>query len=240
MCLRDSSSTGETLLLECGVRMDVIKKALDWNLDGVAGCLVSHRHRDHCRALPDMLSCGIRVLAPGDVFDSFTLRNRVFCKTLEPLKGYSIGSFKVFTIPLCHTDTDGGICVCYGYTVQHDEMGLLLFVTDAVSLDYNIPGLNHILIEANYADEILTENIEGGRIHSSERNRLLQSHMELGTTKRILKGLELSNASEVVLLHLSSRNADYGQFINEIRSATGKPAYIAQPGLNLDISLTPY
>lgn len=45
-------SNGSTpLLLECGIRFKEIQQKLNFRLSEIAGCLVSHEHQDHCKAV---------------------------------------------------------------------------------------------------------------------------------------------------------------------------------------------
>ncbi len=224
----------ETLIVEAGIPMRDIKKGLGWQLSKVVGCLISHRHEDHAKSLKDILSCGIRVLALSDVFDAASLRNRVFCKSIEPMHGYKVGGFKVFVLPVVHD------VPCAGFVIEHQEMGRLLFITDTMMLEYRIQNLNHVMIEANYSDEILQYNIDNGRMPTSMRGRLLNSHMELQTTKEILRTTDLSAANEVILLHLSDGNSNSKAFAEEVRQIAGKPAYIARAGLEVNLDKIPY
>lgn len=150
------------------------------------------------------------------------------------MHGYKVGSFKVFTLPVVHD------VPCLGYVIEHDEMGKLLFVTDTMMLDYRIAALNHIMIEANYSDDILDEAIESGRTDRSSRERLLESHMEIKTTEQIIRTTDLTAVSDIVLLHLSSRHGDAEQFRTRIKKAVGKPVFVASPSFKLDISKQPY
>lgn len=43
-CYLLQSNSGETLIVECGVNIKEIKKALNFNMRNVVGCLVSHEH----------------------------------------------------------------------------------------------------------------------------------------------------------------------------------------------------
>ncbi|MCM1075991.1 MAG: MBL fold metallo-hydrolase [Lachnospiraceae bacterium] len=242
ICLGSSSqgncyilkSSTDVLLIECGKPLKEVKKALDFHICNIAGCIVSHQHRDHSKYLPEYLKCGICTLALEDVFASFGLKSRSFCKSIIPMHGYKVGGFKVFTLPVVHD------VPCLGYVIEHDEMGKLLFVTDTMMLDYRIEGLNHIMIEANYSDEILDEAITAGRTDSSSRERLLESHMEIKTTEQILRTTDLTSVSDIVLLHLSSRHGNAEQFTTRIKKAVGKPVYVASPSFKLDISKQPY
>ncbi|MDF2881696.1 MAG: putative phage-related hydrolase [Clostridiaceae bacterium] len=38
------SSEGETLIIECGINIKEIKKALNFNMRNVVGCLITHEH----------------------------------------------------------------------------------------------------------------------------------------------------------------------------------------------------
>lgn len=228
------SSNGGALLIECGMPLVEVKKVLGWKLSSIAGCVVSHRHKDHSKYLPEYLKFGIHALALEDVFASFPKLNRTFCKSIEPMHGYKMGGFKVFALPVVHD------VPCLGFVIEHDEMGKLLFVTDTMMLEYRVANLNHIMIEANYSDELLEDAISSGSTVSSTRERLLESHMELKTTEQILRTTDLTAVNEVVLLHLSGRHSNAEQFRALIAEAVGKPVYVANPGIEINVSKIPY
>ena len=222
------------LVLECGVLFTEVKKAPRFDISGIVGCLISHEHKDHSKALKDVIGCGIKVLALKEVFDSQNIKNRVFCKEILPMHGYKIGGFKVFAFMVAHD------VPCLGFVIEHREMGKLLFVTDTMMLEYRVPNLSHMMLEANYADDILQENIDRGVVPSVMRDRLLHSHMELETAKGIVKANDMSNVNEVILIHLSGNNSDWSRFRDEISMVSGKPTYIASRGFVTELSKTPY
>lgn len=217
------------LIIEAGIPAVEIKKALRFELSKVLGCVISHQHRDHSKFLKEFLSCGIKILALEDVFTSHNLTNRSFCKAIEPMHGYKVGGFKIFTLPVVHD------VPCLGFIIEHQEMGKLLFVTDTMMLEYLVPKLDHIMLEVNYCDRILQENIEVGIVPVSMRDRLMHSHMELQTAKEILRSNNLSETKEVILLHLSDNNSDAKLFADEISRVAGKSVYIARKGLELNL-----
>lgn len=253
ICLGSSSSgngyileaENEALMIECGVAMREFKKALKWDINKVVGCLVSHHHQDHAKYLPEVINCGIKVLALPEVFmirlwGKSIRETKPFCKEIEPMHGYKVGSFKVFTFPLNHVNNDGSECGCVGFLIEHEEMGKLLFVTDTMMLKFSFPGVDHIMIEANYEDNILTENIESGKVDKSQHSRLLASHLELHQSAKILQRPEFGSIQNIVLLHLSDRNSDPEEFRKVITSATGIPAHVARAGFEIELSKTPY
>ena len=145
-----------------------------------------------------------------------------------------MGGFKIRTIPVCHD------VPCLGFVIEHEDMGKLLFITDTMMLEYRVPNLNHILLEANYADDILQAKIDAGLVPLSMKPRLTQSHMEIRTTKDILQDSDLSGVNEIVLVHLSNGNSNEERFIREVKEVTGKPVYVATAGLELNLSKNPY
>ena len=222
------------LMVEAGIRFIEVKKALRFKISGIVGCLISHEHKDHSKSLKDVIGCGIKVLALEEVFQSQGIANRSFCKSIEPMHGYKVGGFKVFAFPVVHD------VPCVGFVIEHEEMGKLLFVTDTMMLEYRVPNLNHVLLEANYADDILQYNIENGIVPFALRDRLLHSHMELETAKDVIRANDMADVNEVILIHLSGNNSDGERFRREICEVSGKPTHIATAGTSYDLSKTPF
>lgn len=43
-CYLLTSSSGETLILDCGIPIKEIKKGLNWHIRGIRGMIISHAH----------------------------------------------------------------------------------------------------------------------------------------------------------------------------------------------------
>lgn len=43
-CYLLTSESGETLILDCGIPVKAIKEALNWNIRGIKGVIISHTH----------------------------------------------------------------------------------------------------------------------------------------------------------------------------------------------------
>ncbi len=218
----------EALVIEAGVSLLKVKQALDFRLDIIKGCIVTHRHKDHARALRAYAMAGIDILAPGDVFKEHQHHHRF--RVVMPGKGYAVGRFRVVPFEVQHD------VPCYGYLIDHPDTGRILFLTDTYLCEYVFPGLSHILIQANYSDDILEENIMAGIEHPGKRERLLTSHMELKTTKAVLMAQDLSGVQNIVLTHLSELNSDETLFADQISTLTGKPVKVAKGGLTINLS----
>ncbi|MFL0198409.1 MBL fold metallo-hydrolase [Clostridium sp. WILCCON 0269] len=234
----------ETLILDCGLPYKTILKGLDFNLMNVVGCLVTHEHKDHSKSIEDLLSNTIRVYSSfgtfEHVFGSIKHKtNALWYSHFMEIKSegqFTAGNFTVLPFETEHFNNDGTPCKePLGFLIQYKDIGKLLFITDSYYCKYKFTGLNHIMIECNYSMDIVDENFENGLIHPVLRNRLLKSHFSLENVKEFLRATDLSKVKDIVLLHLSDSNSNAAQFQEEIERLTGKPTYIADKGLEIDL-----
>lgn len=225
----------ESLLVEVGCRLSEVKKALDYDLSSIVGAVISHEHNDHSGYINSYLKAGILCMAPRETFEAKEVKDlRYLARAVEPGNGYMAGGFKIIPFELEHDVR------CFGYLIEHEEMGRLAFITDTPACDYEFPGLNHIMIEANHAKDIIEDNIISGRLSAAMRPRLLKSHMELQTTKDTLSKWVMDGVNNIILIHLSAGNSDQQRFVNEVRETTGKPVYAAERGLAISLDINPY
>ena len=224
----------EALIIEAGVRMSDVKKALRWNIGKAVACVVSHTHGDHAGYIREMAASGVLVLTGQETLENHGMVGNPFAKEITAGRGYKVANFRIRPLSVKHD------VPCFAYIIEHDEMGRLLFVTDTVSFDYIVPKASHILIEANYSDDIVADNIERGSMPASLRPRLLNSHMSIEETKAVLASQDLSQTDNIVLIHLSGGNSDEARFVREVREQTGKMVHAAKPGMTIDVSLKPY
>lgn len=143
-------------------------------------------------------------------------------KVIKPLKSFNVGRWKIMAFETVH-DADGAV----GFLIYHHSGIKLLYVTDSCYVPYRFSGLTHIMIECNYALDILDEKIADGRVDISLRNRIIRNHMSLETVLKMLSANDLSRVNKIVLLHLSDGNSDQQQFKREVEELTGKEVCIA-------------
>jgi phosphoribosyl 1,2-cyclic phosphodiesterase len=226
------SQSGEVLVIEAGVSLMEVKKALGFDLSKITGCIVSHLHNDHSGKISEYLQSGIICYMNFQTSQHKGPHHNI--KVIESKRTYWIGNFKVTPFLLKH-DVEN-----YGYLIWHDEMGLCPFITDTHYCTYTFPGMNNILVECNYSDAIVDEKLLRGTANLYVRNRVIQSHMELQTTIDFLKANDLSKVNNIVLLHLSEGNSNAKEFKQSIQDLTGKQVYIAEPGLNIEFGKTSF
>lgn len=220
----------DALIIEAGVGLGQVKKALDFNIKKVSGCLISHSHADHSKYASSYEKV-FRCFTNKDVVKKRKLSNTII---VNPHEGIQVGGFKIYAFDVNHD------VPTLGFHIKHEDMGNLLFITDSYLCKYNFTDVNHFLVECNYSDEALEEAISSGNTHPAMRKRLLKTHMELKTLIKIISSYDLSNVYNIVLLHLSRFNSNKEQFIEEITRATGMNAVIAKKGMVIDLNNNPY
>ncbi|MDU6361407.1 MAG: MBL fold metallo-hydrolase [Clostridiales bacterium] len=212
----------EALIIEAGVPFKELIRHVDHRK--IVGCLVSHEHQDHAKYLKEYKERGIEMLYPfagnyeGNYYTSRWVKR---------------GSFEVRAFENHHN------VKCYGFCIFHIDCGPIVFSTDTGYIEYKYHNIRHWLIECNYSKEILDQRVEQG-FNPSLADRIVKDHMSLETCKDFFKANDLSKTRNIVLLHLSDSNSDSKQFKDEIYSLTNKPTYIAEKGLEIDLSLCPF
>lgn len=228
------SQTG-SLLLEAGIPWKQILQGLNYNLSNVVGCLITHEHLDHSKAINEVLTSGIDVYTSKGTAEALNVKHYRL-NTVKSKDQFQIGDFLVLAF-----DTEHDAEEPLGYLIQYvPTKEKLLFLTDSFYSRYKFKGLNYICIECNYIKETLDKNIEEGHISMEMKPRLLQSHFSLENVKKFLQVNDLSQCQEIILLHLSSINANAEQMIREIKELTGIIPKIAHKGLVVELNKYPY
>lgn len=186
---------------------------------------------DHSKAMKDLAKAQIPLYASQGTFNDMKVNGNAMIEG----KVYKIGEFRVLGFKIMHETSEP-----FGFLINHPDTGNILFATDTYFLPNRFANLSHILIEANYSDEIIEENLRKGIINGYLRDRTLESHMSLKTTIETLQANDLGKVVTIVLLHLSDRNSNAKQFQNEVWLATGKPTFVAEPKLDIKFTKTPW
>lgn len=229
------SNENEALLIECGVNIKEIKKALNFDLSKVAGCLVSHEHQDHCKAIEEVMKLGINVYSAPGTLHACGLISQPRARPFKSKQTFQIGNFKVLAFDVKHDAAEP-----LGFLIEHPDCGKVLFLTDTYYCKYTFPGLNNIIIEANYSKEIIDRKYGPDSDKEFLRNRILQSHFSLAHCKEMLAANDLSAVNNIVLIHLSDSNSNEKQFVKEVYDQTGKNVQAAVNGMEILFNKTPF
>ena len=197
------------ILLECGVSHKKLQKLSGFSLSEFQACLVSHEHKDHAKAVADLISRGMAVYMSEGTADALETDA---VNLIEHMEQFNVGSLDIVPFTTFHDAAEP-----LGFLIKSRVDGdVLAFATDTVNLRYKFPGLNILAIEANYDKHIL-ERCE--KMPEKVRYRITNSHMEIDTLCDYLRSLDLSQCREIHLLHLSDATSHEGHFLNKVARA---------------------
>lgn len=218
---------GKILLLDLGLARKEILKGIDFNVSDVAGAVVSHEHGDHAKAVKDFENMGIPIFAPYRSLDPMSFKDSSQVKVQAFDLTDKNGKFM-------HTNNDGSECPCFGFLIEHEDMGKLLYITDTELVKWRFSGINHILISCNYQKKYISD--------SAKRTHVLRGHMELETVKDFIRANKSNSLRTVILCHLSGDSANPEECLSEVQKVVGEgvKCVCAATGESVELSLYPF
>lgn len=227
------ADNGEILAIEAGCKFLDFKKMIDWKIENVSGCIVSHEHGDHARYIKDFMQSGITVYTAIETQKAIEDSTGERTVSIQPLREYQIGSFTVTPFNVPHESE----IECYGYLIKHEEMGKLLFLTDLEYCKYNFSGLQveHVMCECNYSMEFVDCN-------EPNYEHRLRGHMSLDTALKFISTNDNPALRNVVLIHLSDKSGNPTLFKQKVVETLkyDTEIYVAEKGLEVDFNLYPF
>lgn len=207
-CYSLTSSSGETLILDCGIPIKEIKKGLDWNIKDVVGVLCTHKHLDHSKSVKDFETMGIPICEPYKAL----LMNQFLANSY-----FTVRAFDLTTVDgrWTHTDANGEPCPIFGFLIIHPEMGKMLYITDCEVIKWRFKDINHILLGVNYSKDLVdTDN--------PKADHVFRGHLSIDTACDFVKANDSDSLQNVIMCHLSSENADKDSFIEKMKNAVNR------------------
>lgn len=234
-CYLLQSST-DTLILEAGLSIHEIKRGVGFKFNNVAGCLVSHEHGDHAKAVFDLMNMGVKVFTSRGTARALKMQiDHHRLQIIQAGEVFEVGSFKVLPFKIEHD-----VAEPLGFIINHPESGSILFITDSYFVRDTFKNISHVLIEANFSQEIIDQRVREGASPEFLRNRVFKSHMSIETCLKTLKANDLSKVRNIVLIHLSDGNSDAKAFEQRVADQTGKPVFVADAGMVLELTKDPF
>ena len=209
-------SDGQVLLLDAGVPIKDIKKALNFDISRVVGCVVTHNHTDHSKSIKDLRLMGIPVFAPY----------------IGEQKKHSVQyiGFRITSFEVPH---DGEPCVGFYITVGDRRF---LYATDFeyIPVHFKTQKLTDLIIECNHCDDLLSSD-EKKYSHS------VLGHASLEVTKGIVEANKTDSLTNVILCHLSEDWSDEKRMVEEVQGVAGNNVLVCAASQNTNYILnTPH
>ena len=217
------AANGKRLLIDPGVTWAKLQKALDYDLTNIDGCLLTHEHNDHSKAVKDVLNAGIDVYGSEGTFrainEDLPLHRRVYI--IRHKERFSIGeTFDMFPFAVHHDAAEPlGFVV---HEIQSNGEGeSLLFVTDTSHVTQRFgAAFDIIAICCSYDKDLLKARVDAGDANETFAKRLLKSHMERDVTVRYIREFcRLDNCREIYLLHASKDNLHIKEVVKELEGS---------------------
>lgn len=211
---------GRALLIECGVPFKDIQQALNFNLLKVDACIISHEHKDHCKAVKQVAGAGIPICASKGTFDALGVSFEMRDKTLEHATGLAMLAWTIIPFSVEHDAKEP-----MGFIVHTPERKSVLFITDTYKVKWHFRGWHNsfdfIMIESNYDEDMIQ-----GKDDIVNKRRL-RSHFSIQNAIDYLGKLDLSETKQIMLTHLSDGVSDERKFKQLTEAAFGIPTVVA-------------
>lgn len=203
------------ILIDPGLRFRWLRKATNFTLSKYDFILLSHEHRDHSSAIHDLLAMGKNCYMSQGTRDALNIANSGALITYSTHQ-FERDDWRVLSFGTYHDAAEP-----LGFVIESPSKNKILFATDTAWINFNFVGITHWIIEANYSEDLLQKSHRPEEV----KNRIRNSHFEIGRLKEFFGNQELSKTEEIRLIHLSDENSDEKQFVEVIKEATGKPVY---------------
>ena len=207
-------SEASALVIECGASPETMFARTGIDARKFVGAVVTHEHGDHAAHIGKYADRAIDVYASRGTLAACHIDKAYRAHALRPMQSVTVGDFVVRAFDVKHDAAEP-----FGYIIEHEECGKVLFATDTHFIRYNFKSLrlNHILIEANYSQEELDDNIARGAMNPAQAARVRTSHLSIDAACDMVKANETAELSTVVLLHLSNANSLADAFAAQMR-----------------------
>ena len=211
------TSGDNSILIDPGISIARVKRALNYRLYDILAALVTHSHGDHTKAVSKIVAAGIDTYMTLETAKAINVSGHRTHQIL-PLQQYIINdltdkpafSFLPF---LTNHDCPGSV----GFLIN-DERDRLLYACDTFYVHNRFKDLNIIAIECNWSEETLAPDLD-----PVVRKRLYKSHFSLKNVIKFLLANDLSKVREIHLIHMSNGNSDPAMFKQKVEQATGRP-----------------
>ena len=211
----------QPLLLEAGLPIKQLRVKLrehGVSLSDLAGCLVSHEHMDHAKAVKDLLKMGVDCWLSEKTAQALGVLSHY--RTHHNFESLRISGWSIIIFDLEHDAIDPK-----GFFISHGS-DRLLFIPDTAYVENRFEGITMIAVECNNISELLSRNILEGYIPALIGKRVRRNHMNLENLILMLEANDLSKCRQIFLMHLSDGNSDERRMKQEIQAATGIPTEI--------------
>src|SRR5690606_17416194 len=108
-------------------------------------------------------------------------------RPVEPRRAVRIGTWNMMPFETQHNAAEP-----FGFLMARKTGEKVLFATDTYYIRYRFRGLTHIMIECNYASDILQAKVVSGEIPRVAARKLIRAHFSLENVKEFFRVNDMS------------------------------------------------
>ena len=151
----------------------------------------------------------------------------IFAPFLTDERKAQFGGFKIKAF-----DNPHGDITSYGFYIEHEDFGKLIFVTDAELVKYSFKDMkvNHIMIEANYQNDLL----DMGSVNFEHKVR---GHCSLDTAAEFIRHNNSPELRTVTLIHSNPTTLDEKGAVERIKGIVDADVNICVACAGMEIEL---
>lgn len=206
-------SGDQILVLELGCRMQDYIDAVGKDFIRIVGCAYTHNHSDHNNigTASQFLRRGIPIYSHGQVIKESKVMG--FSPLLSHFQN-KVGGFIIQTFEATHNVPN------YGFLIQTPTNERILFVTDTTGVNLRFRDIDCIMVEANFDDDVLLDNLSNKEVSQSHP----ENHLGLSDCICFCKQNISVNTKQIILIHLSSANINPYKAVEETSKAINNDA----------------
>ena len=207
----------QSVLIDPGVPYRDLQKRSNFTLSRLDFALLSHEHKDHSKAIKDLIKRGLSCIMSQGTAAALNLDHPHIYLTRSEAQ-FECDGWQILSFETVHDAAEP-----LGFLIKSPSGAKICYATDTCYIKYIFSGVTHWLIECNHSRELLRENKD---LPQSTKDRISASHFELANVKAFFKAQDLSKTERVHIIHLSEDNADPSLFKKEIEAVIGLPTYV--------------
>lgn len=205
------------LLLECGIPFRQLQRRSGYTLAKAAGCLLTHEHGDHAKAVRELLAFGVPVWCSPGTARALDIQQTAGVRPAIPLEPFFLGQLQITPLAVRHDAAQP-----LGWVVDGGGERLV-FLTDTAPVGYTFPGVTHLMIECNHLGPAAM-----GSTNAILARRVLDNHLSLDQCLELLRRQDPARLQEIWLLHISRSHGDPAAMKQAVAAALGRPVWIAE------------
>lgn len=212
------------ILIDPGIRFKRLQKKTGFSLSKYDFILLSHEHKDHCRAIQNLIALGMKCFMSRGTRDFLGVTNDNVCIVISSQE-FEQDNWRMLPFKTMHDAIEP-----LGFLIQSPSSKKICYTTDTARIDFKFSGVTHWIVEANYSEKLLAESDRPEAV----KDRIRASHMSIENLCEFFKRQDLSATEEIYLIHLSDDNSDEKLFKKTLSDSIQSPG--AGPGLTCEES----